>query len=90
MSYLTLAPAFKRIARAAFASLSLDQREAANAASLHWLRHTHATRAAEAQVSPDVLQANLGHADPRTTAGYYRAQERRRAEQMERVFSGEV
>ncbi len=87
LSYSTLAPAFKRFARAALASLPLDEREVALGASLHWLRHTHATRAAEAQVSPDVLQANLGHADPRTTAGYYRAQERRRAEQMERVFS---
>ncbi len=86
LSYSTLAPAFKRFAQAAFASLPLDEREVALGASLHWLRHTHATRAAEAQVSPDVLQANLGHADPRTTAGYYRAQERRRAEQMERVF----
>ena len=87
LSYSTLAPAFTRFARAAFTSLPFDQREAAYGASLHWLRHTHATRAAEGEVSPDVLQANLGHADPRTTAGYYRAQERRRLEQMERVFS---
>jgi hypothetical protein len=37
-------------------------------------------------VPPDVLQANLGQADPRTTAGYYRAQEQRRQRQMERAF----
>ena len=89
LSYSTLAPAFKRLARAAFAALPLAEREAALGASLHWLRHTHATRAAEAAVPVDVLQANLGQADPRTTAVYYRAQEKRRAEQMERVFSGE-
>ena len=89
LAYSTLAPAFQRFARNAFAASSLTPtaREAAQAASLHWLRHTHATRAAEAEVSPDVLQANLGHADPRTTAGYYQAQERRRLEQMESVFT---
>ena len=64
----------------------IEEREDARHASLHWLRHTHATRAAEAEVPPDVLQANLGQADPRTTAGYYRAQEQRRQRQMERAF----
>ena len=34
----------------------------------------------------DVLQANLGHADPRTTSRYFRAQMRRRQEEMEKVF----
>lgn len=86
LAYATLAPAFKRFARAAFAGLPFEEREAAHGASLHWLRHTHATRAAEKGVSLDVQQANLGHADPRTTAAYYRAQERRRMEQMEAVF----
>ena len=86
LTYATLAPAFKRFALAAFAALPFDEREAAHGASLHWLRHTHATRAAEKGVSLDVQQANLGHADPRTTAAYYRAQERRRMEQMEAVF----
>ena len=35
----------------------------------------------------DVLQANLGHADPRTTARYYRAQMQRRQKEMERAFA---
>ena len=88
LSYSTLAPAFQRFVRAALraSSLSHEEREDARHASLHWLRHTHATRAAEAEVPPDVLQANLGQADPRTTAGYYRAQEQRRQRQMERAF----
>jgi len=92
ISYATLAAAMKRFVVAALSAaplrdLSLEQRSAAQRASLHWLRHTHATRAAEADVPADVLQANLGQADPRTTAGYYRAQERRRRAAMESVFS---
>lgn len=55
-------------------------------ATAHWLRHTHATRFAEGQGPADVLQENLGHSDPRTTARYYRAQVRRRAAEVERVF----
>jgi integrase len=51
----------------------------------HSLRHTFATWSAEAGVPPDVLQAECGHADPATTAGYYKAQERRRQEAMERA-----
>ena len=93
LAYPTLAAAFKRFVAAALtaaplADLSVQQRSAAMRASAHWLRHTHATRAAEAAVPIDVLQANLGQADPRTTAGYYRAQEKRRRAAMERVFSG--
>jgi integrase len=92
ITYATLAAAMKRFVAAALAAaplrdLSLEERAAARRASLHWLRHTHATRAAEADVPVDVLQANLGQADPRTTAGYYRAQERRRRAAMESVFS---
>jgi len=51
------------------------------------LRHTHATRAAEGEVSLDVLQENLGQSDPRTTARYYRAQMQRRQDAIERAFS---
>lgn len=86
--YPTLADSFKRFVTAALAASSLPQAERSSAqhASLHWLRHTHATRAVEAGVPPDVLQANLGHSDPRVTARYYRAQEKRRMAQMERAF----
>ncbi|MCR6481069.1 tyrosine-type recombinase/integrase [Variovorax sp. ZS18.2.2] len=89
LSYPTLAAAMKRFVAAALAasSLTLEDRAAVQGASLHWLRHTHATRAAEADVPVDVLQANLGQADPRTTARYFRAQERRRREAMEAVFT---
>jgi len=50
LSYSTLAPAFRRFVRGALAASSLgrDEIEAARAASLHWLRHTHATRLVEA------------------------------------------
>jgi len=88
ITYSTLRPALKRFIRAALATsdLSEEERAHARAASTHWLRHTHATRAAEHGVPVDVLQANLGQADPRTTAIYYRAQQRRRREAMEEVF----
>lgn len=68
-------------------SLSEEERRGALKASLHWLRHTHATRFAERGGDLDVLQANLGHSDPRTSARYYRAQIERRQEQVERVFA---
>ena len=67
--------------------LPFEERQRAEQASAHWLRHTHATRAAERQVPPDVLQENLGQSDPRTTARYYRAQMQRRHREMERAFS---
>ena len=53
---------------------------------MHWLRHTHGTRFAERGGEIDVLQANLGHADPRTSATYFQAQLERRQKQLERAF----
>ena len=67
--------------------LLLEECRHAEQASTHWLRHTHAARAAERQVPPDVLQENLGQSDPRTTARYYRAQMQRRHREMERAFA---
>lgn len=66
--------------------LSDEDKRAALKASLHWLRHTHATRFAERGGDLDVLQANLGHSDPRTSARYFRAQIERRQEQVELAF----
>ena len=88
LSYSTLAPAFRRFVRGALAASSLgrDEMEAARAASLHWLRHTHATRLVENGAAIDVVQANLGQADPRTTARYFRSQQRRQREAVEAVF----
>jgi integrase len=67
--------------------LPAGEREHALQASTHWLRHTYATQAAEREVPPDILQENLGQADPRTTARYYRAQLERRQRAVERAFS---
>lgn len=67
-------------------SLTDEERRHAERASTHWLRHTHATRAVEGGVPPDVLQANLGQTDPRTTAGYYKAQLERRGAEIERIY----
>jgi integrase len=89
LSYPALHKAFKSFVLRALrnSSLTAVQRREADAASTHWLRHTHATRAVERGVGADVLQANLGHADPRTTAGYFTSQLDRRLAEMERAFT---
>ena len=79
----------RQFVRRAIASSGLptEERERAGRASAHWLRHTYATRAAEREVPPDILQENLGQADPRTTARYYRAQLERRQKAIEKAFA---
>ncbi len=88
LTYSSLYETFTRFVRRAVArsSLDADQQRAAVKASLHWLRHTHATRFAERGGDLDVLQANLGHSDPRTSARYYRTQIERRQAQVEKAF----
>ncbi len=66
-------------------ALPMAERDRLAKATQHWLRHTFATRWAEADGPMDVLQAELGHASPTTTAGYYTAQQRRRQREVERI-----
>jgi integrase len=87
IGYSALHETFKRLVGRSMSALPPGERQQAERASAHWLRHTHATRAAERDVPLDVLQENLGQSDPRTTARYYRAQMARRQEAMERAFS---
>jgi integrase len=86
-TYSAVHQSFTAFVRSALraSDLPMGERLKAQKATQHWLRHTYATRAAEAETPPDVLQAELGHSDPATTAGYYKAQERRRQEAMERA-----
>ena len=88
ISYASLYETFTRFVRRALVASDLDEaaKRQAQKASLHWLRHTHATRFAERGGDLDVLQANLGHADPRTAAVYFRAQIERRQKQAEKAF----
>ncbi|MRD49373.1 tyrosine-type recombinase/integrase [Caenimonas koreensis DSM 17982] len=86
ITYRALAETFSRLVKRVIPTLPLDERRSAERASTHWLRHTHATRAAEREVPLDVLQENLGQSDPRTTARYYRAQIVRRQDAMELAF----
>lgn len=90
ITYGALYQSFTRFVRRALAASDLGpaERDQATGAALHWLRHTHATRAAERGVPPDVLQEGLGHSDPRQTAHYYRAQIERRQRAMEGAFGG--
>ncbi|MBC7726013.1 MAG: site-specific integrase [Microbacteriaceae bacterium] len=66
--------------------LSWSEKVAAARASPHWLRHTCGTRALERGVPLDVVGQLLGHADPRTTAKYTRAQIRRVSDELEKAF----
>ncbi len=67
--------------------LPAEDRAQAALATQHWLRHTYATRWAEAGGPQDVLMAELGHSSPTTTAGYYTAQMERRQTEVERLSS---
>ena len=91
IGYDALYETFTRFVRKALKRSGLEEgdRKAAAKASLHWLRHTHATRFAERGGDLDVLQANLGHSDPRTSAGYFRAQIERRQAQIEKAFAAQ-
>lgn len=88
MGYQALYETFTRFVRRAMkrSDLPEDEKRQAERASMHWLRHTHGTRFAERGGEIDVLQANLGHADPRTSATYFQAQLERRQKQLERAF----
>lgn len=88
ITYEALYKAIKVGLRRAIAASTLsDQaKEKALRASPHWLRHTFGTRAMEREVPLDVIQAQMGHADPATTAQYSRAQIKRRQGALEKAF----
>jgi site-specific recombinase XerD len=67
-------------------TLGWGEKVQAARASPHWLRHTCGTRALERGVPLDVVGKLLGHADPRTTARYSRAQLRRVSDELEKAF----
>lgn len=85
--YAAVHESFKRfVTRAVRASgLPAEARARLAGTTQHWLRHTYATRFAEAGGPQDVLMAELGHADPSTTAAYYTAQLERRQTEVERL-----
>lgn len=86
ISYASLYETFTRFVRRVANTQAPEQRQQLERGSTHWLRHTHATRAAERGVPADILQENLGQGDPRTTARYFRAQIERRQAAMEVAF----
>lgn len=75
------------VARSLHAQGYTAQADRLSRVSAHWLRHTHATRALDAGVDLTVVQENLGHASLATTSVYVSAAERKRAEQMRRLWS---
>ena len=94
IGYTSLYKAMKRAVELAMATakgISPDERERTVKASPHWLRHTFGTRATERNVPLMVVQAQMGHSDPKVTALYSMAQEHLIRDEMARAFgsSGE-
>ena len=89
LTYRSLYSSMKTWLNKAITASDLSWREKVDAAraSPHWLRHTCGTRALERGVPLDVVGQLLGHADPRTTAKYTRAQIRRVGDELEKAFS---
>lgn len=85
--YSAIHASFAAFVRRAMRASNLppEERDRAARATQHWLRHTYATRFAEASGPQDVLMAELGHSDPSTTATYYTAQIERRQAEVERA-----
>ena len=90
IGYQALYQTLKRwIVRALHASdLTAQERDDALHASPHWLRHTFGTRALERKAPLEVVQRQLGHADPRTTMRYAKAQLERLQAEMDQAFGG--
>jgi len=88
VSYRVFLRSFKSMMAHAVKACGLSAEHGARVldCALHSLRHTHATRFAEANQPVTVLQANLGHADSRTTSGYYQHELSERASVVESVF----
>ncbi|MHA7685162.1 tyrosine-type recombinase/integrase [Cupriavidus sp. PET2-C1] len=56
------------------------------AASTHWLRHTHISHALAAGVPIEVMQQNVGHGSLATTSRYVTTEDARRMEAMQAVW----
>ncbi len=56
--------------------------ERLNAASTHWLRHSHASHAIAAGMPVEVMQQNLGHKSLDTTTLYVTSEEANRMKAM--------
>ncbi|WP_325652764.1 tyrosine-type recombinase/integrase [Ideonella sp.] len=90
IGYQALYQTVKRWLALALRQSSLPPSELAVAtkASPHWLRHTFGTRALEREAPLEVVQRQLGHADPRTTMRYAKAQLERLQAEMDEAFGG--
>lgn len=82
--YEIVKDSFARCA-AMIASSDPDSAKRFLSASTHWLRHTYGTHAAETMPT-DVLQVQMGHASPATTAIYNKAEMARRYAAIEDAF----
>lgn len=88
IGYQALYQTMKRWVRDAIrdSGLTPAEKDVALRASPHWLRHTFGTRALERRAPLEVVQRQLGHADPRTTMRYAHAQLERLQQEMDAAF----
>jgi site-specific recombinase XerD len=88
IGYQALYQTMKRWIAQCLRASELPRAERADAlrASPHWLRHTFGTRALERHAPLEVVQRQLGHADPRTTMRYAKAQLERLQTEMDQAF----
>ena len=88
IGYQALYQTMKRWVREAIlgSGLTPAEKDVALRASPHWLRHTFGTRALERRAPLEVVQRQLGHADPRTTMRYAHAQLERLQQEMDVAF----
>ena len=80
---MVVSKALKKIAQ--LEDVTVDELIKLNTTSAHGLRHTFGTTATQREMPLDVVQAILGHASIGTTSIYIRAQERRVAEEAEKL-----
>ena len=57
-------------------------------ASVHWLRHTHASHAVAHDMPLEIVQQNLGHASLATTTVYVHSEDKRRMRALQAFWQG--
>ncbi len=57
-------------------------------ASVHWLRHTHASHAVAQDMPLEIVQQNLGHASLATTTVYVHSEDKRRMRALQAFWQG--
>jgi site-specific recombinase XerD len=79
---------FFRFAAAELESVDIALAEKLRRASPHWMRHTHASHALARGAALKTVRDNLRHASVSTTSVYLHTDQRQRASEMAKAFTG--